>query len=99
MWAYEYGRCTLWYRWRSARRYADVRANRKRRALTEAEQEHDRSKAAKRLSSVTAATVHQTGPDDLSDRLQQLKDAYNKNLITKEEYDRVRQAILDSMDD
>ncbi|MAU12729.1 MAG: hypothetical protein CL607_23100 [Anaerolineaceae bacterium] len=51
------------------------------------------------LSSVTAATVHQTGPDDLSDRLQQLKDAYNKNLITKEEYDRVRQAILDSMDD
>lgn len=51
------------------------------------------------LSNVTTATVQASGQNDLSDRLQQLKDAYNKNLITKEEYDRVRQAILDSMDD
>lgn len=35
----------------------------------------------------------------LSGRLTQLEDAYKKNLITPEEYEKVRQAILDSMDD
>ena len=35
----------------------------------------------------------------LSDRLQQLEEAYQKNLISKAEYDKVRQAILERMDD
>lgn len=37
--------------------------------------------------------------DSLSDRLQQLDDARQQGLITQAEYDRVRQAILDSLDD
>ncbi|MCB9460638.1 MAG: SHOCT domain-containing protein [Anaerolineaceae bacterium] len=44
-------------------------------------------------------TSQGAGRSDLSDRLQQLKDAYDRNLISKEEYDSVRQSILDSMDD
>jgi len=43
-----------------------------------------------------------TQPDSditLVDRLEQLKQAYEKGLINREEYDKVRQAILDSMDD
>jgi hypothetical protein len=43
-------------------RHADVAANRKRRALTEAEREHERSKAAKRLSSTTAADTQYAQP-------------------------------------
>jgi uncharacterized membrane protein len=35
----------------------------------------------------------------LVDRLQQLQDAYNRGLITSEEYERTKQAILDNMDD
>ncbi|MGJ3238870.1 MAG: SHOCT domain-containing protein [Anaerolineae bacterium] len=37
--------------------------------------------------------------ETLADRLQQLEDAYQQGLITKTEYQRVRQAILDRMDD
>jgi hypothetical protein len=36
---------------------------------------------------------------DLKDRLRQLQEARDANLITQEEYDRVRQQILDSLDD
>jgi hypothetical protein len=40
-----------------------------------------------------------TGQGNLSKRLQDLEDARNKNLISESEYQRVRQAILDSLDD
>ena len=43
-------------------RHADVAANRKRRALTEAEREEERSKAAKRLSSTVAADTQYAQP-------------------------------------
>lgn len=47
-----------------------------------------------------AGTVAQaTGKGSLTQRLQQLDEAYENDLISKDEYDRVRQAILDSMDD
>lgn len=39
------------------------------------------------------------GKGTLAERLQQLEDAYEQDLIRKDEYDKVRQAILDSMDD
>ena len=39
----------------NAARHADVKANRKRRALTDEERADERAKAAKRLSSVAAA--------------------------------------------
>ncbi|MGB1287293.1 MAG: hypothetical protein ACPG7F_12210 [Aggregatilineales bacterium] len=55
------------------------------------------------LSNMTSGnpliTIQGADKGDLSERLQQLDDAHQKNLITKTEYDRVRQAILDSMDD
>jgi putative oligomerization/nucleic acid binding protein len=35
--------------------------------------------------------------DDLTDKLEQLKEARDKNLITQEEYDRARKAILDHL--
>ncbi len=38
-------------------------------------------------------------PNNLTDRLRQLQEAYDARLISKDEYDRVRQQILDSMDD
>lgn len=40
-----------------------------------------------------------TNPDSLSEKLTQLQDARDKGLISEEEYQRVRQAILDTMDD
>ena len=46
----------------------------------------------------SAMTQGQLG-GSLSERLAQLEEAYEKNLISKLEYDKVRQAILDSMDD
>ena len=47
-----------------------------------------------------ATTVKQTQDGNtLSGRLTQLEEAYENDLISKEEYDKVRQAILDSMDD
>jgi len=45
------------------------------------------------------ATAFPNVEKSLSDRLEQLNEAYNNDLISKEEYDRIRQAILDSMDD
>jgi hypothetical protein len=36
---------------------------------------------------------------NLTDRLRQLQEAYDARLISKDEYERVRQQILDSMDD
>ena len=48
------------------------------------------------IAGVTDADMHSAS---LSERLEQLNEAYNNDLISKEEYDRVRQAILDSMDD
>ncbi len=50
---------------------------------------------------MTNAMVNNSGIQSasLSERLQQLDEAYQKNLINKDEYDRVRQAILESMDD
>lgn len=40
-----------------------------------------------------------SGGDTLADKLQQLQEAYQQGLITTEEYDKVRAAILDRMDD
>lgn len=48
---------------------------------------------------ITNATQASSPNISLSDRLQQLEEAYEKRLISQEEYDKVRQAILDSMDD
>jgi len=50
------------------------------------------------MSSATVVSSGQSEPS-LTDRLEQLKEAYEKGLINREEYDKVRQAILDSMDD
>ncbi len=51
------------------------------------------------LGNVSSATIHGQSGNSLSARLKQLEEAYENDLITKEEYDKVRQAILDSMDD
>jgi len=51
------------------------------------------------LGSVASSVTQAQGGNSLSARLKQLEDAYENDLITKEEYDKVRQAILDSMDD
>lgn len=40
-----------------------------------------------------------TNQSNLSDRLRQLKDAYENDLISDEEYYKTRKAILDAMDD
>ncbi|GAB5493165.1 MAG: hypothetical protein Phog2KO_33800 [Phototrophicaceae bacterium] len=40
-----------------------------------------------------------SGGDTLADKLQQLEDAYEQRLISREEYDKTRLAILDKMDD
>lgn len=51
------------------------------------------------LGGVASAVTQGLGDNSLSARLTQLEEAYENDLITKEEYDKVRQAILDSMDD
>mgnify|MGYP003635471389 CR=1 FL=1 len=51
------------------------------------------------LGNVSSATIQGQGGNSLSARLKQLEEAYENDLITKEEYDKVRQSILDSMDD
>jgi len=48
---------------------------------------------------ITTVTSSGQQAASLTERLQQLDEAYQKNLISKAEYDKVRQAILDSMDD
>lgn len=45
------------------------------------------------------SNINQTDQPTLSERLKQLEDARKKRLIDDLEYQRVRQAILDSMDD
>jgi hypothetical protein len=44
-------------------------------------------------------TLFAANKETLTERLQELEEARNKGLITDSEYSRVRQAILDSMDD
>jgi hypothetical protein len=51
------------------------------------------------LSNFPTATVQTQGDTSLSERLKQLEEAYENDLITAEEYNTVRQAILDSLDD
>ena len=51
------------------------------------------------LGGFTTAFTQAGSKGTLSDRLEQLNEAYNNDLISKEEYERIRQAILDSMDD
>jgi len=51
------------------------------------------------LQSVSSAFGAPASSSSLADRLKQLEDAYNQGLISREEYDRTRQAILDGMDD
>jgi len=51
------------------------------------------------LGNVSSATIQGQGDNSLSSRLKQLAEAYENDLITKEEYDKVRQSILDSLDD
>lgn len=51
------------------------------------------------LGGVAGNVPQSTDKGSLSGRLEQLNEAYNNDLISKDEYDRMRQAILDSMDD
>ena len=54
------------------------------------------------LNSVLGGVVSSVTPGQgisLSERLTQLEEAYETDLITTEEYNKVRQASLDSMDD
>lgn len=51
------------------------------------------------INSQLGGVAGNVGKSSLTQRLQQLDDAYENDLISKEEYDRMRQAILDSMDD
>lgn len=51
------------------------------------------------LQSVSSAFGTPASSSSLADRLKQLEDARNQGLISREEYDRTRQAILDGMDD
>jgi len=49
------------------------------------------------LSGLNANMSHlEWGKISLADRLQQLQDARNKNLITEDEFQRLRQHLLDS---
>lgn len=49
------------------------------------------------LSSSSTAKPSASGSADLAAKLRQLETAYQNNLISKEEYDKMRQQILDSM--
>lgn len=51
------------------------------------------------LGGFASSFTPETGKGSLTQRLKQLDEAYENDLISKDEYDRVRQAILDSMDD
>lgn len=51
------------------------------------------------LGGVASATTQGQGGNSLTARLKQLEEAYENDLISKEEYDKVRGSILDSMDD
>ena len=51
------------------------------------------------LGGFASAATQAQGGNSLSARLKQLEEAYKNDLITKEEYDKVRESILDSMDD
>lgn len=53
-----------------------------------------------RQGMMVQGTTMQTGQGGtLTDRLRQLEDAFNQGLISKDEYDKARTALLDKMDD